>query len=225
MTEREAERGAGGKSLEPSRPPPPTSNNLVMPNLMHPTCTDAIRRGYYRLQPMDPSRAASKKVSRGGATKMSRSDSRVHSVGQEDELETYLSRAQQDPVFRAAYEDADERHSIIDRLVALRRLRRLSQTAVAARMGVRQPTVSGFETEDSDPRLSTLQRYARAVGARLRVVLVIPSTCDWISSSAGAYLGASPSGTAGASVREGELAEEWRAEKQAGHVKSWAISA
>jgi len=128
-------------------------------------------------------------------------------------------------VFRAAYEDADERHSIIDRLLGLRRLRRLSQTAVAARMGVRQPTVSGFETEDSDPRLSTLQRYARAVEARLRLVLVIPSACDWISTGTNAYLGASPQGSAGASVREGELAEEWRAETQAGHGKSWAISA
>lgn len=156
---------------------------------------------------------------------MSKSDGSVHGVGQEDELEIYLSEAQRDPVFRAAYEDADERHRIIDNLVALRRLRRLSQTAVAARMGVRQPTVSGFETEDSDPRLSTLQRYARAVEAKLRVVLIIPSACDWISSGSGAYLGSGPSGTAGASVREGELAEEWRAEKQAGHVKSWAISA
>ena len=131
----------------------------------------------------------------GGATKMSKCDGRVHGVGLEDELETYLSEAQQDPVFRAAYEDAEERHSIVDRLVALRRLRRLSQSAVAARMGVRQPTVSGFETEDSDPRLSTLQRYSRAVEARLRLVLVIPSACDWVSNGANAYRGASPRGT------------------------------
>src|SRR5579859_476445 len=149
--------------------------------------------------------------------RMSRRDDSVHGVGLEDELETYLTEARQDPVFRAAYEDVEERHSIIDKLVGLRRFHRLSQGAVAARMGVRQPTVSGFETEDSDPRLSTLQRYARAVEARLRLVLVIPSACDWISTGANAYLGTSPRGSAGASVREGELAEEWRAEKQAGH--------
>jgi transcriptional regulator with XRE-family HTH domain len=156
---------------------------------------------------------------------MTRCEDRVHGVGLEDELETYLSEAQQDPVFRAAYEDAEERHSILDRLVGLRRLRRLSQSAVAARMGVRQPTVSGFETEDSDPRLSTLQRYARAVEARLRLVLVIPNECDWISAGANAYRGTSPRGSAGAAVREGELAEEWRAEKQSGHIRSWAMSA
>ncbi len=42
-------------------------------------------------------------------------------------------------------------------------------------MGVRQPTVSGFEKGSSDPRLSTVQRYARALDARVRLVLEIPS--------------------------------------------------
>lgn len=156
---------------------------------------------------------------------MTRCGDRVHGVGLEDELEAYLSEARQDPVFRAAYEDAEERHNILDKLVGLRRLRRLSQSAVAARMGVRQPTVSGFETEDSDPRLSTLQRYARAVEARLRLVLVIPNECDWISGGANAYRGKTPRGSAGAAVREGELAEEWRAEKQSGYIRSWTMSA
>ena len=156
---------------------------------------------------------------------MTRCGDRIHDVGLEDELEAYLSEARQDPAFRAAYEDAEERHNILDKLVGLRRLRRLSQSAVAARMGVRQPTVSGFETEDSDPRLSTLQRYARAVEARLRLVLVIPNECDWISAGANAYRGTTPRGSAGVAVREGELAEEWRAEKQSGYIRSWAMSA
>jgi transcriptional regulator with XRE-family HTH domain len=154
---------------------------------------------------------------------MSKCDDGVHGVGQEDELESYVRQARQDPAFRAAYEDAEERHGILDKLVGLRRHRRLSQSAVAARMGVRQPTVSGFETEDSDPRLSTLQRYARAVEARLRLVLVIPHECDWIFANA--YRGASPQGNSGAPVRQGELAEEWRAEQQHDHGKRWAISA
>jgi transcriptional regulator with XRE-family HTH domain len=142
----------------------------------------------------------------------------------EDEFDSYLEKASQDPAFRAAYEDAQDRHSILDKLVGLRRLRRLSQTAVATRMGVRQPTVSGFETEDSDPRLSTLQRYARAVEARLRLVLTIPSDCDWVSPSA-TYCRSNPQGSSGAAVREGELAETWRAETQRRHGDRWAASA
>ena len=156
---------------------------------------------------------------------MSNNDDGFHGVGLEDELEAYLSKARQDPAFRAAYEDVEERHSILDKLVGLRRLRRLSQSAVAARMGVRQPTVSGFETEDSDPRLSTLQRYARAVGARLRLVLVVPNECDWISAGVNTYCRTSPRGSAGAAVRQGELADKWRAEKKQDQGKRWATSA
>jgi transcriptional regulator with XRE-family HTH domain len=155
------------------------------------------------------------------------SDSRVlMSDGRkfEDEFEATLEKAARDPAFRAAYEDAMERHGILDRLVGLRRALRLSQTTVAVRMGVRQPTVSGFETEDSDPRLSTLQRYARAVEARLRLVLTIPADCDWISASTIAYRRASSTGTRSATAREGHLAEAWRAEKQE-QGERWAVSA
>lgn len=156
---------------------------------------------------------------------MSERDNRVHDAWLEDELEVYVAEARQEPAFRAAYEDVEERHSIVDRLLALRRHHKLSQRVVAQRMGVRQPTVSGFETEDSDPRLSTLQRYARAVGARLRLVVVVPSECDWISVGGNVYRGNSPQGSAGVAIRQGDLAKEWcEAKRQPGHER-WAIPA
>lgn len=68
---------------------------------------------------------------------------------------------------RAAFEDAQSRGQLVDALVRLRRRLGLTQTQVASAMGVKQPTVSGFETEGSDPRLSTLQRYAHSVDAVL----------------------------------------------------------
>lgn len=40
----------------------------------------------------------------------------------------------------------------------------LSQQQLADIMGVSQPTVAGFERYDNDPRLSTLRRYAHALG-------------------------------------------------------------
>jgi transcriptional regulator with XRE-family HTH domain len=156
---------------------------------------------------------------------MSKHDLGFLDVGHEDELDAYVNDALEDPAFRAAYEDAQERHSIVDRLVALRRHLSLSQKIVATRMGVRQPTVSGFETEDSDPRLSTLQRYARAVEARLRVVVVLPSQCDWIAPSASPYQGAGLHGNSGAEVRTGHLADAWWAEEQYDSRKWRATSA
>lgn len=69
------------------------------------------------------------------------------------------------------YGDAEHAHWLLGELVAARRRAGLTQAEVADRMGVTQSTVSGFETEGADPRLSTLQRYARAVGARVVIEL------------------------------------------------------
>jgi hypothetical protein len=54
-------------------------------------------------------------------------------------------------------------------------------------MGVSQPTIAGIESQDNDPRLSTLRRYALAVGAQVqhavttRDGLIISST--WAGGS------------------------------------------
>jgi ribosome-binding protein aMBF1 (putative translation factor) len=50
-------------------------------------------------------------------------------------------------------------------LVIERRLRGLSQADVAKRLGVRTSWVRRIEQYDSDPRLSELRRYERAVRA------------------------------------------------------------
>lgn len=66
-----------------------------------------------------------------------------------------------------ATQDAEDFYALLDGLVAARVGSGLTQTEVARRMGVRQPTVSAFEADDSNPRLETLQRYARAVRCRI----------------------------------------------------------
>ena len=133
----------------------------------------------------------------------------------DDEFGPYLEQSKQDPAFRAAYEDAEQVHKILDSLVSLRKALRLSQTEVAKRMNVRQPTVSGFENEGSDPRLSTLQRYARAVQARLRVKIEMPAECDWVSTSTAVYARTEPKASEIVAVHKGgELAKAWRSESK-----------
>lgn len=70
-------------------------------------------------------------------------------------------------VFPGFREMARERRRVIDALAAERRAQGLSQTTVAARMGTSQSVVARLEAGDSDVRLSSLQRYASAVGRRL----------------------------------------------------------
>jgi transcriptional regulator with XRE-family HTH domain len=89
------------------------------------------------------------------------------------EAEEFLADKLEDPLYRASLEDALQRHGLIDSLISCRKSLGLSQTEVANRMGIKQPSISGFETEGSDPRLSTIQRYARAVDSRIRLVHVM----------------------------------------------------
>lgn len=91
-------------------------------------------------------------------------------------FDDFLARALHNVETRAAYEDSQSRHRVVDALVRLRNRLGMTQTDVAKAMGIKQPAVSGFETEGSDPRLSTLQRYAHAVDATLWVQVVPNAT-------------------------------------------------
>jgi predicted transcriptional regulator len=70
-------------------------------------------------------------------------------------------------VFPGFKEMAERRRSISGRLTSLRKDLGLSQAEVAARMGTSQSAVARFESGDLDVRLSTVERYTSAVGARL----------------------------------------------------------
>jgi predicted transcriptional regulator len=61
------------------------------------------------------------------------------------------------------------RRELIDELVRARQESELSQTEIAARMGTSQSAVARLESGTLDARLSTLERYAAALGA----------TVDW----------------------------------------------
>jgi hypothetical protein len=60
-----------------------------------------------------------------------------------------------------------ERRRLVAELAAQRRSAGLSQTEVAARMGTSQSAVARLETGDADVRVSTLERYAAAIGSQL----------------------------------------------------------
>jgi len=66
---------------------------------------------------------------------------------------------------------ADQRREAIADLVEARQKLGLSQTEVAARMGTSQSAVALLESGDGDVRLSSLQRYADALGRDLRIRL------------------------------------------------------
>jgi predicted transcriptional regulator len=78
------------------------------------------------------------------------------------------------PVLPGFRELAQRRRDLLAELVAQRQAAGLSQTEIAGRMGTSQPAVARLEAGGVDIRLSTLERYAAAVGLRLDVRLGRP---------------------------------------------------
>jgi transcriptional regulator with XRE-family HTH domain len=70
-------------------------------------------------------------------------------------------------VFPGFAEMGEARRRLVDELVVRRRASGLSQTEVAARMGTSQSAVARLEASAGDLRVTTLERYAAAVGAEI----------------------------------------------------------
>ena len=70
--------------------------------------------------------------------------------------------------------DVDAHFALMDMLVDLRK-RRHTMREVAQDMGVSEAQVADLESEDSNPTLSSLQSYARAVGVRVHFLVESPT--------------------------------------------------
>jgi transcriptional regulator with XRE-family HTH domain len=87
-----------------------------------------------------------------------------------------MSERRHDPVFPGFGEMATRRRALSVELVGRRRDLGLTQTEVAARVGTSQSAVARLEAGHGDVRLSTLERYAAAIGW----------TLDWRVGESGA---------------------------------------
>jgi transcriptional regulator with XRE-family HTH domain len=74
-----------------------------------------------------------------------------------------------DAQLSAAASDEEAVMMLIETLVRHRKTRRITQKQVAQAMETTQSAVSDFERLGGDPRLTTIMRYARAVGMAIAV--------------------------------------------------------
>jgi hypothetical protein len=81
-------------------------------------------------------------------------------------------RTARNPEFPAMVEAAERRRRLLGALAERRREGEHSQTAVAAAMRSSQSSIARLETSATDARLSTLDRYAHALGYRVEYSLV-----------------------------------------------------
>jgi transcriptional regulator with XRE-family HTH domain len=92
---------------------------------------------------------------------------------QYDDLDTYIAkRAAKNPAFPAMVDAALKERRLLRELAARRVEMGLSQKVVAALMGTTQPALARLERGEIDPKLSTLERYAAALGQTIAVITV-----------------------------------------------------
>lgn len=87
--------------------------------------------------------------------------------------EVFLKKARKRKGFRKAYKELEEEYALIREMLAARSMLGLTQKAVAVLMGTTKSAVSRLETAGKHtPSLTTIKKYAKAVGCRLEIRLV-----------------------------------------------------
>lgn len=81
------------------------------------------------------------------------------------------AQALKNPDVLAAYQAEKKEEELQELLADLRRKAGLNSTQVAERMGITQPAVSKLEKNASKASISTLERYAAACGASIKIVM------------------------------------------------------
>jgi len=90
----------------------------------------------------------------------------------------FLKNAQKRKGFRKAYKALEEEYTLIREMLAARSKSGLTQEAVAELMSTTKSAVSRLESTGKHARsLTTLKKYAQAVGCHLEIKLV-PKSCS-----------------------------------------------
>lgn len=86
--------------------------------------------------------------------------------------ELIAERTARNPEFPKLVEAAARRRALLREFGRIRERHGRSQTAIAAEMETSQSSVARLETSSGDARISTLDRYAQALGFRLQCHLL-----------------------------------------------------
>ena len=87
--------------------------------------------------------------------------------------DAFLKKAHRRQGFQAAYQARAVEYAVANEMLAARARAGLTQEAVAARMGTSKSTISRLESAGKHaPSLTSLKKYAKAVGCKVEIRLV-----------------------------------------------------
>ena len=97
---------------------------------------------------------------------------RMSAVKTHDEM---LAEWMNDPAFKVEYDALEEEYQLLREMLHARKRAGLTQEDVAERMGTKAPAIARLEATSArdkhSPSVSTLRKYAHAVGCRLVIHL------------------------------------------------------
>ncbi|HIJ87133.1 MAG TPA: helix-turn-helix transcriptional regulator [Desulfuromonadales bacterium] len=87
--------------------------------------------------------------------------------------DSFIAKAKKREGFKKAYEDLEEEYALVKEMLTARARLGLSQEAVAELMGTTKSAISRLEAAGKHaPSMTTLRKYARAVGCHLEIKFV-----------------------------------------------------
>jgi DNA-binding XRE family transcriptional regulator len=89
-----------------------------------------------------------------------------------DDLDSYIDERSREPGFRAQHAAALSRREMMRRMADARLAADRTQTELGAVVGTSQAQIARIEKGDADCRISSIERYAAALGFEVRYQLV-----------------------------------------------------
>ena len=87
--------------------------------------------------------------------------------------DAFIEKAIKREDFKKAYDDLEEEYALVKEMLTARARRGLSQEAVAELMGTTKSAISRLEAAGKHaPSLTTLKKYAHAVGCHLEIKFI-----------------------------------------------------
>ncbi len=81
----------------------------------------------------------------------------------------HLKESLKDPEFRKAWENSEVEYNLMVALIEKRLKRKLSQRALAKKVGTSQSVIARIEGMDANPSLSLLKRISHALDVKLSI--------------------------------------------------------
>ena len=86
-------------------------------------------------------------------------------------FQDHLKESLKDPEFKKAWEDSEVEYNLMVQLIEKRLKKKLSQRALAKKVGTSQSVIARIEGMDANPSLSLLKRIATALETKLQISL------------------------------------------------------